>query len=84
MDIFVFTFFFSFFLPQHQRPKLPDSIVDELHLAGSVHGVEAGADVAEVVQHHVHRHHAAPHGRHRHRVGPDVGTNVWPVYMELK
>ena len=59
--------------------KWPDSIVDELHLAGGVHGVEAGADVAEVVQHHVHRHHAAPHGRHRHRVGPDVGANVWAV-----
>ena len=59
--------------------KLPDSIVDELHLAGGVHGVEAGAYVAQVVQHHVHRHHAAPHGRHRHRVGPDVGANVWAV-----
>ena len=54
----------------------PDSIVDELHVAGPVHGVEAGADVAQVVQHHVHRHHAPPHGRHWHRVRPDVAANV--------
>ena len=54
----------------------PDSIVNELHVARSVHGLEAGADVAEVVQHHVHRHHAPPHGRHWHRVRPDVAANV--------
>ena len=82
--IYLYLLSSSFFLPQHQRPKLPDSIVDELHLAGGVHGVEAGADVAEVVQHHVHRHHAPPYGRHRHCVGPDVGANVWAVYMEVK
>ena len=54
----------------------PDCIVDELHVAGPVHGVEAGADVAQVVQHHVHRHHAPPHGRHWHRVRPDVAANI--------
>ena len=54
----------------------PDSIVDKLHMAEPVHGVEAGADVAQVVQHHVHRHHAPPHGRHWHRVRPDVAANI--------
>ena len=55
---------------------IPDSIVNELHVARSVHGLEAGADVGQVVQHHVHRHHAPPHGRHWHRVRPDVAANV--------